>query len=128
MTERVTERGTKTKPAERDIHPNEGKQKKSEPMLKEHAETQNEDRRGAETNVEEGGKITSEDKTDTKTKVEERRTHGTALCVGLICPGSVWNSGVYEGGADHRIIVETMEVLKREYEVKSNGCRGRNQT
>ena len=52
-------------------------------------------------------------KTDTKTKVEERRTPGTALCVGLICPGSVWNSGVYEGGADHRIIVETMEVLKR---------------
>ena len=23
--------------------------------------------------------------------------------------------GVYEGGADHRIIVETMETLKREY-------------
>ena len=28
------------------------------------------------------------------------------MCVGLICPGSVWNSGVYEGGADHRIIVD----------------------
>ena len=40
------------------------------------------------------------------------------MCVGLIYPGSVWNSGVYEGGADHRIIVETMEVLRREYEEK----------
>ena len=29
--------------------------------------------------------------------------------------------GVYEGGADHRIIAETMEVLKREPEAKSNG-------
>ena len=36
----------------------------------------------------------------------------------LICPESVCNSGVYEGGADHRIIVETMEVLRREYEEK----------
>ena len=34
--------------------------------------------------------------------------------------GSVWNPGVYEGGADHRIIVETMEVLKREHEAKSS--------
>ena len=90
-------------------------------MLKEDAGTQNEDRRGTETNVEGVGKTTSEDKTDTKTNVEERRTQGTALCVGLICPGSVWNSGVYEGGADHRIIAETMEVLKREPEAKSNG-------
>ena len=97
-------------------------------MLKEDAGTQNEDRRGTETNVEEVGKTTSEDKTDTKTKEVERRTQGTVVCVGLICPGSVWNSGVYEGGADHRIIVETMEVLKREYEAKSNGCRGGNQT
>ena len=36
--------------------------------------------------------------------------------------------GVYEGGADHRIIVETMEALKREYEARSNGCRRGNQT
>ena len=36
--------------------------------------------------------------------------------------------GVYKGGADHRIILETMEVLRREYEAKSNGCRGGNQT
>ena len=70
----------------------------------------------------------SEDKTDTKTKVEERRTQGTALCVGIICPGSVWNSGVNEGGTDNRIIVETMEALKRGYEAKSNGCRGGYQT
>ena len=125
MTERVAERGTKTKPAEGDIHPNEGKQKKSEPMLKEDAGTQNENRRGTEINVEEVD--TSEDKTDTKTKVEERRTQGTALCVGLICPGSAWNSGVYESGAGHRNIVKTMEVLKREHESKSNGCRGGNQ-
>ena len=69
MTERVAERGTKTKPAEGDIHPNEGKQKKSDPMLKEDAGTQNEDRRGTKTNVEEVGKATSEEKTDTKTKV-----------------------------------------------------------
>ena len=102
--------------------------KKSEPMLKQDSGTQIEDRRGTETNVEEVGKTASEDKTDTKTKVEERRTQGTALCVGLICPGSVWNSGVYEGGADHQIILETMEVLKREYEAKFNGCRGGNQT
>ena len=69
MTERVAERGTKTKPAEGDIHPNEGKQKKSDPMLKEDVGTQNEDRRGTKTNVEEVGKATSEEKTDTKTKV-----------------------------------------------------------
>ena len=50
------------------------------------------------------GKTTSADKTDTKTKVEERRTQGTTMCVALICPGSVWDSGVYEGGVDHRII------------------------
>ena len=36
--------------------------------------------------------------------------------------------GVYEGVADHRVIVETIEILKREYEAKSNGCRGGNQT
>ena len=125
MTERVAERGTKTKPAEGGTHPNEGKQKESEPMLKEDAGTQNEDRWGTETNVEVDD-TTSEDKTETKTKVEERITQGTALCVGLICPGSVWNSGVYEGGADHRIIVETMELLKREYVAKSDGCRGGN--
>ena len=77
-------------------------------MLKEDAGTQNEDRRGTKINVEEVGKTTIEHKTDTKTKVEERRTQGTASCVGLICPGSVWNSGIYEGGADHRVIVETM--------------------
>ena len=127
MTERVAERGTKTKPAEGDIHPNEGKLKKSETMLKEDAGTQKEDRMGTKTN-EEVGKTTSEDKTYTKTKAEERRTQGTALCLGLTCPGSVWNSGVYEGGAYHRIIVETMELLRREYEAKSNGCRGGNQT
>ena len=80
------------------------------------------------TKVEETGKTRSEDKRNTKTKVEERKTQGTALSVGLICPGSVWNPGVYEGGADHRIIVETMEIIKREYEAKSNGCRGGNQT
>ena len=34
--------------------------------------------------------------------------------------GSVWNSEVYEGGAEHRITVETMEVLKREHEAKSS--------
>ena len=38
-------------------------------MLKEDAGTQNEDRRGTKTNVEEVGKATSEEKTDTKTKV-----------------------------------------------------------
>ena len=43
--------------------------KKSEPVLKEDAGTQNEDRRGTKTNVEEVGKATSEEKTDTKTKV-----------------------------------------------------------
>ena len=50
----------------------------------------------------------------TKGDQDQRRkskTQSTAVCVGLICPGSVWNSGVYEGGADHRIIVETMKVL-----------------
>ena len=51
MTERVTESETETKPAERDVYPNEGKQKKSEPMLKEDAETHNEDRRGTKTNT-----------------------------------------------------------------------------
>ena len=52
MTERVAERGTKTKPAEGDIHPNEGKQKKSEPMLKEHTGTKNEGRRDTKASVE----------------------------------------------------------------------------
>ena len=74
------------------------------------------------------GKTTSADKTDTKTKVEERRTQGTTMCVALICPGSVWNSGIYEGGTYHRIMVGTMEVLTREYEAKSKECRGGNQT
>ena len=128
MAERVSGRGTNTKPAEGDIHRNEGKQKKSESMLKEDAGTQNEGRRDTKTSVEEAGKTRSEDKRDTKAKIEESRTDGTALCVGLICPGSVWDPGVYEGGADHRIILETMEVLKRGYEAKSNGCRGGNQT
>ena len=31
--------------------------------------------------------------------------------------------GLYEGVAYRRIIVETMEVLRREYEAKSYGCR-----
>ena len=52
VTERVAERGTKTKPAERDIHPNEGKQKTSGPKLKEEAGTRNEGRRYTKTNVE----------------------------------------------------------------------------
>ena len=66
-------------------------------MLKENGGTQNEGKRDTKTNinVEEAGKTRREDKTDTKTKVEERITQGTALCVGLICPRSVWNSGVY---------------------------------
>ena len=67
-------------------------------MLKENAGTPNEGRRDTKTNVEGVGKTSSEDKRDTKTKVEESRTQGTALCVGLIRPRSVWNSGVYEGG------------------------------
>ena len=62
-------------------------------------------------------------KRETKSKGEKNRAQSTAVCVGLICPGSVWNSGLYEGGAYHRIIVETTEVLRREYEAKSNGCR-----
>ena len=70
VAERVAERGAKAKPAEGDITRNEGKQKKSEPMLKEDAGTQNEDRIGTKTN-EEVGKTRSEDKTDTKTKVGE---------------------------------------------------------
>ena len=49
MTERVAERGTKTKPADRNIHPNEGKREKTEPILKDEAATQNEDRRGTKT-------------------------------------------------------------------------------
>ena len=97
-------------------------------MPKENSGTQNEGRRDTKTNGEKVGKTRSEDQEDTNTKVEESRTQGTALGAGLICPGSVWNPGVYEGGADHRIIVETMEVLKREYEAKSIGCRGGNQT
>ena len=145
MSASVAERGTKTKPAKGDSNRNEGKEKVSETMLKEDAGTQNEGRRDSTTNVEYVGKTRSEDKRDTKikrevgktrsednrdpkTKIGERRTQGTALCVGLISPGSVWNSGVYEGGADNRILVEAMKVLKRDYEVKSNGCRGGNQT
>ena len=126
MAERDAERGTKADAAKGDINRNEGKQKKPEPVLK--TGTQNEDRRGTKTNVEDVGKTRSENKRDTQTKVEQSRTQGTALWVGCICPGSVWKSGVYEGGADHRIIVETMEVRKREHEAKSNRCRGGNQT
>ena len=44
-----------------------------------------------------------------------RGSHMSKVCVEL--------GGIYEGGAGHRIIVETMEVLRREYEAKSNGCR-----
>ena len=69
VTERVAERGIKTKPAEGNFHPNEEKRKKSEPVLKEDVGTRNKDRRGTKTNVEEVGKTTSEDKTDTKTQV-----------------------------------------------------------
>ena len=56
-------------------------------------------------------------------KGKKNRAQSTAVCVGLICPGFVWNSGLYEGGAYHRIIVETTEVLRREYEAKLSGCR-----
>ena len=66
MTERVAERGTKTKPAEGDIHPNEGKQKKSGLMLKEDAGTRNEGRRDTKTNVEAVDKTRSEGKTKRK--------------------------------------------------------------
>ena len=93
-------------------------------MLTEDAGTQNECRRDTKRNVEEAGKTRSEDKRDTKTKVEESRTQGTALYVGLMCTGSVWNSGVYEGRADHRIIVETMGVLEREYEANVQWSSG----
>ena len=65
MAERVSERGTKTKPAEGDIHRHEVKQKKSEPMLKEDAGTQNEGSRDTKTNVEEASKTRSEDERDT---------------------------------------------------------------
>ena len=95
-------------------------------MPKEKAGTQIEGRRNTKINIE-VDKERSEEKMDTKTKVEEDRTQGTALCVGLKYPGSVWNSGMYEGGVDHRITLETVEVLKREYEEKSNGCRGGSQ-
>ena len=73
-------------------------------MLKENEGTQNEGIRDTKANVEAVDKTRIEDKRKTKTKGEESRTHRTALCVGLICPGSVWNSLVYEGGVDHRII------------------------
>ena len=52
MAVSVAERGIKSKRAEGDIHRNECKLKKSEPMLKEDAGTLNEDRRGTTTNVE----------------------------------------------------------------------------
>ena len=67
--------------------------KKSEPMLKKNAGTQNEGRRDTKANAEAVDKTRIEDKRETKTKGEER-TQGTALCVGLICHGSLWNSGV----------------------------------
>ena len=79
------------------------------------------------TKVAETGNSRSEDKRDTKTKVEESRTQGTALCVGSYVQGPCETGIRGRGGADHRIIVETMEVLKREYEAKSNGCWGGNQ-
>ena len=53
----------------------------------EDAGNQNEDRRGTKTNVGQVGKTTSEEKTDTKTKVEEKRTQGTALSVGSYVQG-----------------------------------------
>ena len=62
-------------------------------MLKENTGTQNEGRRDANANVEAVDKTRIEDKRETKTKGEER-TQGTALCVGLICHDSLWNSGV----------------------------------
>ena len=97
-------------------------------MLEGNAGTQNEGRRDSKANVEAVHKTRIEDKRETKTKGEKSRTQSTALCVGLICPASVWNSGIYEDGADHRIILETMSVPKREHEAKSNGDRGGNQT
>ena len=47
---------------------------------------------------------------------------------GLIRRGAVQDPGTYEAGGDHRIIVETLEVLKREHYAKFNGNRGGNQT
>ena len=48
----MAERGTTNKPAKEDNHRNEGKKKKSDPMLKENAGTQNEGRRDTKANVE----------------------------------------------------------------------------
>ena len=62
-------------------------------MLKENTGTQNEGRRDANANVEAVDKTKIEDKRETKTKGEDK-TQGTALCVGLICHDSLWNSEV----------------------------------
>ena len=96
-------------------------------MLKKNAGTQNEGGRDTKANVEEVDKTKIEDKRETKTKGEKaelrirplRGAHMSRVRLKL---------GVIRGGAYHRIMVETMEVRRREYQAKSNGCRGGNQT
>ena len=56
---------------------------------------------------------------ETKTNAEGGKPQGTDLCVGPICPGAVKEPAVCGCGAEHRIMVETMEVLEREHESKS---------
>ena len=114
-------RGTKTKPAQGDINRKEGRRNqynadgKCRNPLRKLKRYQGKCRSSRQNQ-------NLREKRD-QDQGRQSRTQTTAVCVGLICPGSVWNSGVYEGGAYHRIIVETMEVLRREYEAKSNGCR-----
>ena len=72
-------------------------------MLKENAGTQNEGSSDTKANVEEVDKTRIEDKRETKTKGEKTELRVRPCATGLIGPGSVWNSWVYEGGADHRI-------------------------
>ena len=71
-----------------------------------------------------------------KTRIEDKREAKTKeKKVELRERPCAWGSyvlrvelGVYEGGTDYRIILETMEVPKREHEAKSNGDRDGNQT
>ena len=95
-------------------------------MPKENAGTQNEGGRDTKANVE-VDKTRIEDKRETKTKGEKTELRVRPCAWGSYVQGP-WGTRVDEGGAYHRIMVDTMEVLRREYEAKSNGCWDGNQT
>ena len=98
-------------------------------MLQKNAGTQNEGGRDTKANVEEVDETRIEDKRETKTEGEKKTELRVRPCAwGSYVQDPCGTRGYTRVEADHRIIVETMEVLRREYESKSSGCRGGSKT